>query len=49
MAIDNETNNLYLIVPERKVLMVVNLVTRKLVAEIDINERPSWVTVMGEQ
>jgi YVTN family beta-propeller protein len=49
MAIDNETNYLYLLVPGRKVLMVVNLVTRKSVAEIDVNERPAWVTVMGEQ
>jgi hypothetical protein len=28
MAIDNETNNLYLIVPGRKVLMVINLVSK---------------------
>jgi YVTN family beta-propeller protein len=49
MTIDNETNNLYLVVPGRKVLMVVNLASRKPVAEIDINEFPAWVTVMGER
>ena len=49
MTIDNETNNLYLVVPGRKVLMVVNLSSRKPVAEIDINELPAWVTVMGER
>jgi hypothetical protein len=49
MTIDNETNNLYLVVPGRKVLMVVNLASRKPVVEIDLNELPAWVTVMGER
>ena len=49
MSIDNETNNLYVIVAGRKVLMVVNLSSRKSIAEIDVNEHPTWVTVMGEQ
>jgi YVTN family beta-propeller protein len=49
MAVDNETNNLYLVVPGRKVLMVVNLVTRKPVAEVDVNEGPAWIAVMGER
>jgi YVTN family beta-propeller protein len=49
MSIDNETNNLYVIVAGRRVLMVVNLSSRKSISEIDVNEHPTWVSVMGEQ
>jgi YVTN family beta-propeller protein len=49
MTIDNVTNNLYAIVPEKKVLMIINLVNWKTEGEIDVNRQPSWVTMMGER
>ena len=49
LAIDNDENNLYAVVPERKVVSIVNLVSRKVVGEIDVSEAPSWVTMMGER
>jgi YVTN family beta-propeller protein len=49
MTIDGETNYLYLLIPERKVLMVVNLASKRPVSEVDVSERPVWVTMMGER
>jgi YVTN family beta-propeller protein len=49
ITIDGETNFLYLLIPERKVLMVINLASKRPVSEIDVSERPVWVTMMGER
>jgi len=49
MTIDGETNFLYLLIPERKAMMVVNLASKRLVSEIDVSERPAWMTMMGER
>jgi YVTN family beta-propeller protein len=49
MTIDNVTNSLYAIVPEQKVLMIINLLNGKTEGEIDVNRRPFWVTMMGER
>ena len=49
MTIDNETNNLYAIVPERSSLVVINLISKKQVAEIDVSRNPSWTAVLGER
>ncbi len=49
MTIDNVTNNLYAIVPEQKVLMIINLLNGKTEGEIDVNRQPSWVTMTGER
>jgi YVTN family beta-propeller protein len=49
MAIDGEENNLYLVHPDRKVLSVIDLISRKKAPEIDIGEGACWVTVMGER
>jgi hypothetical protein len=49
MAIDGEENNLYLVHPDRKVLSVLDLISRKKAPEIDIGEGACWVTVMGER
>jgi YVTN family beta-propeller protein len=49
MTIDGETNYLYLLIPERKVLMIVNLASKRPVSEVDVSERPVWVTMMGER
>lgn len=49
MTIDNEENNLYLIGPETKSLVVSNLISKRTVYEIDVSEGPYWVSVMGEK
>lgn len=49
MTIDGEENNLYLIIPEKKVLQLINLVSRKVVGEIDLDDNPYWATVVGER
>ena len=49
MTIDNATNSLYAAVPERNSLVIFNLVNRKPVAEIDVNRRPSWISLPGER
>jgi YVTN family beta-propeller protein len=49
MAIDGEENNLYLVNPELRRLMVSNLVSRRIVYEIDVGEEPYWVALMGER
>ena len=48
IEIDNEENNLYLLIPERRVLMIINLVSKQTVAEIDVGEDPYWVSITGE-
>ena len=49
MTIDGQTNFLYLLIPDRKVLMVVNLASKREVSQIDISERPAWTAIMGER
>jgi YVTN family beta-propeller protein len=49
MAIDNEEDNLYLVIPERRVVAIVNLISRKLVGEIDVAEDPYWVAMTRER
>ena len=49
MTIDNEQNNLYLVNSGKKTVMVVNLVSKKIIAEFDVGEEPYWVTMMGER
>lgn len=49
LGIDAEENNLYVVVPERRAVQIVNLVSRKIVGEIDVSESPSWAVVMGER
>ena len=49
MTIDGETNFLYLLIPDRKVLMVINLASKRPVSEIDVSEQPAWMTMMGER
>lgn len=49
MAIDSQENNLYLVNAETKSLMVSNLVSKRMVYEIDVSEGPYWVSVMGEK
>jgi YVTN family beta-propeller protein len=49
MAIDGEENNLYLVNPDLRRLMVSNLVSKRILYEIDVGEEPYWVALMGER
>jgi YVTN family beta-propeller protein len=49
MTIDGDENTLYLVSPETKMLMTVNLISKKITAMIDAGEDPAWVTMMGER
>jgi YVTN family beta-propeller protein len=49
MTIDGETNNLYMVSPEIKAVMISNLVSKKTPSEIDVGDGPYWVTLMGER
>ncbi len=49
MAIDNVSNYLYAVVPERNNLMIFNLINGKIAAELDTDLHPSWVALMGER
>jgi YVTN family beta-propeller protein len=49
MTIDGQENNLYMINPGMKTLLSSNLISKKMVFVIDVNDSPYWVTVMGER
>jgi len=49
LTIDGEENNLYLVLPERKAVAVLGLVSRKMAPAIDVGEGACWVAVMGER
>lgn len=49
MAIDGELNNLYAVNPSRKSVQVINLVSKNVIAELDLDEDPAWVALVGER
>ncbi len=49
MTIDGEQYYLYLVNSGKRTAMVVNLVSKKVIAEFDVGEGPYWVTMMGER
>ncbi len=49
MTIDGDQNNLYVLVPDKQSLQVINLVSRKTVAEIDVGVAPHRITMIGER
>jgi YVTN family beta-propeller protein len=49
MTIDGDENNLYLVNPGMKSLMVSSLVGKKIISDIDVGEDPYWVSMMGER
>ncbi len=49
MAADGDENNLFMVSPDRKAVLVANLTSRRLVGEIDVGDDPYWVTMMGER
>jgi YVTN family beta-propeller protein len=49
MTIDGDENNLYMVNPEMKSVMVSRLVRKMIIFEMDVGEGPYWVTMMGER
>jgi hypothetical protein len=49
MTIEGEENNLYLVSPETRTVMTINLISRKIATRTDAGESPAWVTMMGER
>jgi YVTN family beta-propeller protein len=49
MTADGDENNLFLVSPDRKAVLVANLTSRRIVGEIDVGDDPYWVTMMGER
>ena len=49
MTIDGEGNNLCMVAPDRKELIIVNIVSRKIIAEIDVGEGAYGTAMMAER
>jgi YVTN family beta-propeller protein len=49
MTIDGETNYLYMVSPDTKSLIISNLISKKMISEIDVGDGAYWVTLMGER
>ncbi len=49
MTIDGEENNLYLVSPETRMLVTINLISKKITTLTDVGENATWVTMMGER
>ncbi len=49
MTIDGDENVLYLVLPDRKLLAIVNLVSREPGPAIDVGDGADWVSMMGER
>jgi hypothetical protein len=49
LAVDAEENNLYMLSPKTRSVVVASLANRSVVSEIDVGDGPYWVAVMGEK
>ncbi len=49
MTMEGEENYLYLLIPGKKSLQMINPVNKRVVADIDVGDDPYWVVVMGER
>ena len=49
MTIDGEENNLFMVSPEKNRIIISNVVSKKVIGEMDVGEGPYWVTMMGER
>jgi YVTN family beta-propeller protein len=49
MTADGNENNLFMVSPDRRTVLVANLTSRRMVGEIDVGDDPYWVTMMGER
>jgi YVTN family beta-propeller protein len=49
MTVDGDENTLIMVSADRDSVLVANLISRRIVGEIDVGGSPYWVTVMGER
>ena len=49
MTIDGEGNNLCVVLPDQKRLVIISLISKQIVAEMDIGDNPYWAVIMGER
>ena len=49
MAIDEETNTLFIAIPERNTIQRINLTAKKIMAELEVREGAYAVVLMGER
>jgi len=49
MTIDGEERKFYMVSPEKNSLITSDLVSKRVLSEMDVGERPYWVTMMGER
>lgn len=49
LAIDAEGNNLGVVESDRDRARIVRVVSKRTVAEIDVDDEPSWIALMGER
>ena len=48
MTIDRQENVLFVVLPERRLVQKVNLISKKIMAEIEVGEGAYAVVVVGE-
>lgn len=49
ITIDDDEKRLYFLLPEKKSLKIIDIVSKRIFSEIDVGEDPFWVSVMGER
>jgi YVTN family beta-propeller protein len=49
MTIAGEENDLLMVSPDTKSVLVSNLISQRIVGEIDVGEEPYWVSLQGER
>ena len=49
MSIDDEGNTLFVVLPDRKALQKINLVSKDIMAELEVQKDAYAVIVMGER
>ena len=49
MTIDNQENTLFVVLRDEGILQKINLTSKKIMAELDVGERPYEVVVIGER
>jgi hypothetical protein len=49
LAIDGETNNLFVVIPGANEVRAVRLVGKTVASRVEVIDDPAWVTLMGER
>jgi flagellar biosynthesis regulator FlbT len=49
LTIDNEENSLFAVLPDKKVLQKINLISKQVLSEIEVGKGAYAVVVMGER